>query len=45
MGHDGLGMVVDSGYGDGEYPVYAEIGIDGRVTSVTIDFIGEEETE
>lgn len=28
-------------YGDGEYPVYAEVDKDGMITSVHIDFIKE----
>ena len=33
----GVGIVVQSGYGDGEYPVVAEYE-DGRVKSVTVKF-------
>lgn len=36
-GHPGLGVCVSSGYGDGEYPVFAEFE-DGRVKSVTVKF-------
>lgn len=32
------GVVVSTGYGDGEYPVYAEINDEGRVMSVTVRF-------
>jgi hypothetical protein len=32
------GVVVVSGAGDGEYPVYAEITEDGSIARVTIDF-------
>lgn len=35
-GH-GLGLVVPTLYGDGAYPVYAELE-DGRVARVTVDF-------
>ena len=35
---EGLGVCVTTGYGDGEYPVYAEIE-DGVVKSVTIKFV------
>ena len=42
-GHDGLGVCVATGYGDGAYPVYAVINEEGRVTSVRIDFVEEEE--
>jgi len=38
MGHEGLGVLVSTGYGDGVYPVYAEFK-DGRVSKVTIEFI------
>ena len=42
MGHEGLGVCVSSGYGDGLYPVYAQISDEGkfgkRVKSVTIKF-------
>lgn len=40
MGHEGLGVCVSTGYGDGFYPVYAKIDEkSGRVKSVTIEFI------
>jgi hypothetical protein len=43
MGHAGLGVCVSTGYGDGSYPVYAEIIKDRvwgrRIKSVTIVFI------
>lgn len=42
MGHEGLGVVVSTGYGNGCYPVYAEYK-DGRIASVTVEFIGEED--
>lgn len=42
MGHEGLGVVVSTGYGDGEYPVYATIQ-DGQVKSVTVEFISDDE--
>jgi hypothetical protein len=32
-----------TGYGDGIYPVYAEINDDGRVARIVIDFVGEDE--
>jgi len=35
---DGIGVCVGTGYGDGEYPVTAEIK-GGRVMSVTVDFM------
>lgn len=34
----GLGVAISSGYGDGEYPVYAHYNDDGRVAVVVIDF-------
>lgn len=34
----GLGVAISSGYGDGEYPVYAHYNDDGRVALVVIDF-------
>jgi len=36
-------VVFSTGYGDGLYPVYAEINDDGRVAKVFIDFVGDEE--
>lgn len=36
-----LGFIVESGYGDGYYPVYVEYS-DGRVSRITIEFIGDE---
>jgi hypothetical protein len=33
--------VVETGYGDGLYPVYAEIAADGRVARVTVEFLVE----
>jgi hypothetical protein len=38
----GVGVVVQSGYGDGTYPVYVEYA-DGRVKSVTVEFIGDDD--
>jgi hypothetical protein len=37
-GHPGLGVVVSTGNGDGDYPVYAEIQ-DGRVMRVWVEFL------
>lgn len=37
MGHEGLGVVVGTGHGDGSYPVYAQI-VDGRCMRVLADF-------
>lgn len=36
-GTDGLGVCLSTGWGDGEYPVYARID-GGRVTQIFIDF-------
>ena len=36
-------VVFSTGYGDGVYPVYAEINEDGRVAKIVIDFVGEDE--
>jgi len=41
-GHPGLGVCVSTGYGDGVYPVTAKI-VNGRVASVTVTFIDDEE--
>jgi hypothetical protein len=45
-GHEGLGVCVSTGFGDGSYPVYATISDEGdwgkRVKSVTIVFIEDE---
>jgi len=46
---DGIGFAINTGFGDGSYPVYIETSDDGawgeRVKSITIEFIGEEEEE
>jgi len=44
MGHEGLGVCVSTGYGDGTYPVYVDIE-NGRVKSVTVDFFEDEDNE
>ena len=36
-------VVFSTGYGDGLYPVYAELNEDGRVAKVVIEFIGDDE--
>lgn len=36
------GMVVKTGYGDGEYPIEVTLTREGRVASVTITFIDED---
>lgn len=38
-GHEGLGVCVPTGCGDGTYPVYAKIE-DGTVAAVIVDFYG-----
>jgi hypothetical protein len=45
LGHPGLGIVVTTGYGDGLYPVYAEYNREGRIASVTVEFIGPDDDE
>jgi hypothetical protein len=37
-GHPGLGVSVESGYGDGEYPVYIRRNEEGRVVEVKVVF-------
>jgi len=44
LGHPGLGVLVSTGWGDGVYPVFAEIE-DGRVKRVTVDFDYEGDPE
>lgn len=39
----GIGLVVDSGYGDGSYPVTITRNSEGRIASVTVTFIGDED--
>ena len=39
----GQSVVFNTGYGDGVYPVYAELDEDGRIVKITIDFISEEQ--
>jgi hypothetical protein len=38
-------VAFSTGYGDGHYPVYAEINEDGRVARVVIEFITDEEQD
>jgi len=46
MGHEGVGVVTCSGYGDGYYPVIADIDKQsGRVKSITVVFINEEDDD
>lgn len=49
LGHEGLGVCVTSGLGDGKYPVYAKVEDLGylgiRITQLTVDFFPEHEDE
>ena len=49
IAREGLGVVVSTGFGDGFYPVYAEIADEGqygkRIASVTVVFIAEDTEE
>lgn len=38
-----VGIVVQSGYGDGEYPVFIEQNNEGRVKRLVVEFISDEE--
>lgn len=40
LGHEGLGVVTSTGYGDGFYPVYVKRGKENRIMQVLIDFEG-----
>lgn len=44
---EGKAVAFNTGYGDGEYPVYVKLDVEGRVSMVVIDFLGnlDEETE
>lgn len=44
-GHPGLGVTVDTGYGDGEYNVYVKKNYEGRIAEVKVVFINENENE
>jgi hypothetical protein len=44
-GGTGAGVCVSSGWGDGLYPVFVEYAEDGRVSSVTVQFISDDEDE
>jgi hypothetical protein len=41
----GSGVLVQSGYGDGTYPVYVRKNSEGRIAEVKIVFIGEDEDD
>ena len=47
LGHEGLGVCVSTGYGDGVYPVYATISDDPewgkRIKKITIVFIEDDD--
>ena len=47
LGHTQIGkgtaVVTETGYGDGVYPVYITRGDEGRVKSLTVVFLDEEE--
>ncbi len=43
--HEGKGVVVGTGYGDGTYPVTATFNREGRVVRVSVDFDAEPEEE
>jgi hypothetical protein len=38
-------VVFNTGYGDGQYPVYVKLNSDGRVSMVVIDFEGNLDEE
>lgn len=39
---DGISLVVSSGWGDGEYPVFVERSPEGRIARLVVEFIGDE---
>lgn len=41
----GIGLVIDTAWGDGSYPVYVEYNENGRPSKVTIEFEGDDEDE
>jgi hypothetical protein len=45
MNTPGIGACFSTGWGDGMYPVYLDYNEEGRVKSVTIEFIENEEDE
>jgi hypothetical protein len=44
-GHDGAGVAVGTGYGDGAYPVQVTYTDDGRVAAVRVVFIPDAVTD
>lgn len=45
LGHDGMGLMISTNYGDGSYPVYIKYGTNGRPSQVLIDFYGEDDDD
>lgn len=43
IGHAGLGVAVQTGWGDGSYPVLVKRGPEGRIAEVKVVFIGLDE--
>ena len=41
----GTALVVSSGYGDGEYPVYVQRDHFGRISRLVVEFINEDEDD
>lgn len=39
LGHEGLGIAVSTGYGDGEYPVQIRRNAEGRIAELRVLFI------
>lgn len=44
-GHDGMGLMISTNYGDGTYPVYIEYDEYNRPKKVLIDFLADDEEE
>lgn len=44
-GFTGVGACFSTGYGDGMYPVYVEYNEEGRVKSITVEFLGDDEED
>jgi len=44
-GQAGFAVASSSGYGDGEYPVYAEYNDEGQIERLTIEFISDDNEE
>lgn len=45
LGHEGLGVCVSTGYGDGFYPVYVRKNAEGRVIEAKVVFSDEDEED